>query len=91
VRQPLLACVGRATRHGHLDEAHRCYRALRLVESARWWLRTFATEESSLASVYRVPVETVHLDFLCRVRRLAAARTPEAVERLYLDMIQAYP
>lgn len=90
-RAPLLGCVGRATRHGHLDRAHRCYRALRLIESARWWLRTLNAEDASLPAVYGVPVETVRLDFLCRLRRLAGARTPEEVERRYLDMIRAYP
>ena len=30
-------------------------------------------------------------EFLCRVEKLATARTPAAVERLYLDIVRAYP
>ena len=90
-RAPLLACVGQQARRGHLDRAHRCYRALRLIESARWWLRTLAKDDSVLPTVYRVPVETVRAEVLCRLEALAGARTPAEVEQRYLEMIRAYP
>jgi hypothetical protein len=90
-RAPLLDCVGREARRGHLGRAHRCYRALRLIESARWWLQTLTSEDPVLPTVYRVPVETVRSEFLCRLEILARARTPVEVERRYLEMIKAYP
>jgi len=88
-RQPLLECVGGEARRGHLAGAHRCYRALRLLESARWWLRTLIGQDE-MASVYQ-PSETVRLEFLCRIEQLARARTADEVERLYLDTIRSYP
>jgi hypothetical protein len=90
-RQPLLACVGDQARRGHLPDAHRCYRALRLLESARWWLRTILSQEQDeLGSVYQ-PSETVRLEFLCRIEQLAGSTTAQAVERLYIDMIRSFP
>ena len=88
-RTPLLACVGREAQHGNLDRAHRCYRALRLLESARWWLETLIGQDE-LHKVYS-PAETVRLEFLCRIEALSRAHTPEEVEALYLDMIRSYP
>jgi len=88
-RQPLLACVGREAGHGDLQAAHRCYRALRLLESARWWLMTI-TGQDELHRVY-APAETVRQEFLCRIESLTRARTPARVEALYLDMIRSYP
>jgi len=90
-RRPLLRCVGEEARRGHLDRAHRCYRALRLIESARWWLRTLTSDTGILPALYRGPVESMRQEFLCRVEKLATARTPAAVERLYLDIVRAYP
>ena len=88
-RQPLLACVGREATRGELAEAHRCYRSLRLLESARWWLKTL-TGQDELHSVY-MPSDTVKMEFLCRIEALTRARTPQEVEVLYLDMIRAFP
>jgi len=88
-RTPLLACVGRQAQHGNLDRAHRCYRSLRLLESARWWLETLMGQDE-LHKVYS-PAESIRLEFLCRIEALSRARTPEQVEVLYLDMIRSYP
>lgn len=88
-RQPLLACVGRAAGHGNLARAHRCYRALRLLESARWWLKTLLGQDE-LDSVY-MPADNIKLEFLCHIEALSRARTAEKVEALYLDMIRSYP
>ena len=88
-RQPLLACVGHAADGGRLDEAHRCYRALRLLESARWWLETLSREDR-LVPVYQ-PAEATRREFLCRLEGLAAARDAATVERLYLEMIRSFP
>jgi hypothetical protein len=88
-RQPLLECVGREAGHGNLAQAHRCYRSLRLLESARWWLKTLLGQ-NELDSVY-MPADNIKLEFLCRIEALSRARTPEKVEALYLDMIRSYP
>jgi hypothetical protein len=88
-RQPLLRCVGERARRGELTDAHRCYRALRLLESARWWLKTLLGQDE-LLTVYQV-TESHRLEFLCRIAELARATTPGAVERLYLEMIRAFP
>lgn len=88
-RQPLLDCVGREARRGNLERAHRCYRSLRLLESARWWLETLIGQDA-LHKVYS-PSETIRSEFLCRIEALSRARTPEQVESLYLDMIRSYP
>jgi len=88
-RQPLLACVGREAAHGNLDRAHRCYRSLRLLESARWWLKTL-TAQDELHRVYS-PSDSVLTEFLCRIEALTLARTPGKVEALYLEMIRSYP
>ena len=88
-RQPLLKCVGREAGHGNLGRAHRCYRSLRLLESARWWLKTLLGPDE-LHKVYS-PSDTIRLEFLCRIEALSRARTPERVEMLYLEMIRTYP
>ncbi len=88
-RRPLLACVGEEARHGRLAEAHRCYRALRFLESARWWLSTLLGSDE-MSAVYQ-PAESVRLEFLCRIERLVGARTAADVERHYLDTIRAFP
>jgi hypothetical protein len=88
-RAPLLACVGENARGGRLAEAHRCYRALRFLESARWWLITL-TGPDEMSSVYQ-PSESIRLEFLCRIEQLARAKTAAEVERLYLETIQSYP
>jgi len=91
-RQPLLACIGDEARRGHLSNAHRCYRSLRLLESARWWLASLlgGDEPGGIGLVYQ-PSDTVRLEFLCRIEQLARARSPSEVERLYLDTIRSYP
>jgi hypothetical protein len=81
--------VGREAQKGHLDTAHRCYRALRLLESARWWTRTLMTPDQQL-KVYQPP-EVIRDDFLCCIERLVQAKTPDEVERLYLEMVKNYP
>jgi hypothetical protein len=87
----MLDCVGKHAHAGRLDRAHRCYRALRLIESARWWLRTLASDDALLPNMYRVPVETVRQAFVCRIERLAGARTAAEVEARSLQMVQAFP
>lgn len=88
-RAPLLRCVGEAAGHGRLADAHRCYRAIRFLESARWWLQTLLGSDE-MSAVYQ-PAESVRLEFLCRIEQLARARTAAEVERLYLDTIRAFP
>jgi len=88
-RRPLLLCVGEQARRGRLADAHRCYRALRFLESARWWLRTLLGSDE-MSAVYQ-PSETVRIEFLCRIEQLVRARTAAEVERLYLDTIRAFP
>jgi len=88
-RQPLLTCVGQQASKGDLAGAHRCYRALRLLESARWWVTTLLGQDE-LHTVYR-PSSTVTKEFLCQIEALTRARTPDAVERIYLEMIRSYP
>jgi hypothetical protein len=88
-RAPLMECIGLEAKRGHLGSAHRCYRALRLLESARWWLKSLIAQEEMMA-VYH-PSESVRQEFLCRIEQLARARRPGEVERLYLDMIRSYP
>jgi hypothetical protein len=88
-RQPLFACVAERARHGLLAEAHRCYRALRLLESARWWHKSLL-DVNEMTRVYQ-PSETHRQEFLCRIEQLARARTPDEVERLYIEMIRSYP
>ncbi|MCC6748659.1 MAG: hypothetical protein IT371_13445 [Deltaproteobacteria bacterium] len=90
-RRPFVACVGDEARLGRLSTAHRCFRALRLLESGRWWLRTLTGEAETVPTVYGVTREPVRLDFLCRLERLALARSAPAVEERYLEMIRAYP
>jgi len=90
-RQPLLDCIAREGRRSHIGQTHRCYRALRLIESARWWLRTLNASLGIMPPVYKVPTESLRQEFLCRIERLAAARTPHEVQRRYLEMVAAYP
>jgi hypothetical protein len=89
-RRPLLQCVARQGEQSHLGTAHRCYRALRLLESARWWLRTLMAERDSLR-VYRVPSETARLNFLCLIEKLAQATKPREVERIYSEIVRSFP
>jgi hypothetical protein len=88
-RSPILACVGAEARRGNLSAAHRCYRSLRLLESARWWLKTLMNEDE-LHSVYR-PSETFKREFLCRIEELSRAKTAAQVEQLYMKMIRSFP
>ncbi|MCA9670499.1 MAG: hypothetical protein KC503_33110 [Myxococcales bacterium] len=90
-RKPMLDCIAKHARAGRLDRAHRCYRALRLIESARWWLRTLASDDALLPNIYRVPVEAVKQAFVCRIERMAQANTPPEIEARYLEMVQAFP
>jgi len=87
----MLRCIGEKGRQGDLERAHRCFRALRLLESARWWLRTLLGENGLTPAVYRVPVETVKNEFLCRIERLTRAKTPREIEQIYLEMVRSYP
>ena len=88
-RQPLLQCIGHQASRGHLAEAHRCYRSLRLIESARWWLKTLSSP-NELDAVYQ-PSEKMRQEFICRIEKLTQAKTPAEVETLYLEMIRAFP
>jgi hypothetical protein len=88
-RQPLLDCIGEQARRGNLEHAHRCYRSIRLLESARWWLKTL-TGQDDVHKVYS-PSDTFKREFLCRIEALSRARTPQKVEALYLEMIRSYP
>lgn len=90
-KKPLLACISRAGAAMDVGRTHRCYRALRLLESARWWLRTLEAELGVMPKVYRIPIETIRQEFFCRIERLGAARTAREVERRYLEMVQSYP
>lgn len=90
-KKPLLACISRAGASMDVGRTHRCYRALRLLESARWWLRTLDAELGVMPKVYRIPVETIRQEFYCRIERIGAARTAEQVERRYLEMVRSYP
>ena len=89
LRQKMMGCIGREARQGHVGMTHKCYRALRLVESARWWLKTLVMPHNRLP-VYQ-PAEVFRLRFLCSIERLATARTPKQVEQRYLEMIRFYP
>ncbi len=88
-RKPLLQCIGKQAQRGHLSQAHRCYRSLRLLESARWWLKT-VMNQSPADGVYQIS-ETTRREFLCKIEQLARSRTPEDVERVYMEMIRAFP
>jgi len=89
LRKKMMDCIGREARQGHLGTTHQCYRALRLVESARWWLKTLVMPQNHL-SVYQ-PTEVFRLRFLCSIERLTAAKDPKQVEQRYLEMIRFYP
>jgi len=82
-------CISEQAPKGHLSQTHKCYRSLRLLESARWWLKTLTTPEDQL-KVYQ-PSSVILRQFLCAIERLAAARDSAEVERLYLDMVRHYP
>lgn len=88
-RQPLLACVGQQASKGNLAGAHRCYRSLRLLESARWWIKTLMSQDE-LHAVYK-PSSVITREFLCQIESLTRARTPDEVERIYLETIRSYP
>ena len=89
LRKKMMSCIGSEARQGHVGTTHQCYRALRLVESARWWLKTLVMPQNRLP-VYQ-PAEVFRLRFLCSIERLAAATTPKQVEARYLEMIRFYP
>jgi hypothetical protein len=88
-RHPLLTCVGQQASKGNLAGAHRCYRSLRLLESARWWVKTLLGQDE-LHAVYK-PSSVITREFLCQIEALTRARTPDEVERIYLEMIRSYP
>jgi hypothetical protein len=81
--------LGQEAQRGHLNQAHRSYRALRLLESARWWLQTILNE-NELDPVYQTS-ETTRQEFLCRIEELTRATTPGRVEAVYMEMIRSYP
>ncbi len=89
LRKMMMDCIGRQARRGHVGTTHQCYRGLRLVESARWWIKTLVMPGNRLP-VYQ-PTEVQRRRFLCAIERLAAARTPKQVELRYLEMIRYYP
>lgn len=89
LRNKMLACVGREGSQGHVATTHQCYRGLRLVESARWWLKTLVMPENAIA-VYQ-PAERLRLRFLCAIERLARAEDPGQIERRYVELIRHYP
>ncbi len=84
-----LGCVQENAARGKLEQTHRCYRTLRLLQSARWWLQTLSIPSYRL-KVYQ-PDDALHQAFLCAIERLLATRTPEEVERRYLEMVRSYP
>ncbi|MCB9555470.1 MAG: hypothetical protein H6707_05150 [Deltaproteobacteria bacterium] len=86
-----MQCIAVAANKGRLDRAHACYRALRLLESARWWLKTMQASHPALPPVYHEPNEQRRLEFFCRLERLAEARSPSEVQRRYLAMIRSLP
>ena len=89
LRNKMMECIGREAKRGHVGITHQCYRALRLVESARWWLKTLVMPQNRLP-VYQ-PSEVFRLRFLCSIERLTRAVTPRQVEQRYLEMIRYYP
>ena len=88
-RQIMVSCVGDQAARGHLGRAHSCYRAVRLLESARWWLKTLQVPDM-VNRVYQ-PSPSRHRAFLCSIQSLGKCRTSEDVERRYLEMIRRYP
>ncbi|MBW2732542.1 MAG: hypothetical protein JRH20_09120 [Deltaproteobacteria bacterium] len=88
-RRPLLACVARAGAKSDLASTHRCHRALRLIENARWLLRTVQADGDFTLPVYNAPLS--RRSFFCHVEHLAAAPTAQAVEQRYLALVRAYP
>ena len=90
-RKPLLRCVALQGRRSNLHEAHICFRALRQIESARWWLDTLIGDTGWAPRVYRAPSESALRRFFCAVALLARAETAEEVERRYLEVVRAYP
>lgn len=74
-----------------VGRTHRCFRALRLLESGRWWLRTLESHLSTAPPVYATSIASIRREFYCRLERLAEARTPEQVQRRYIEMVRAYP
>lgn len=88
-RQLMVKCVGQQAGKGHVGQAHGCYRAVRLLESARWWLTTLQVPDL-VNRVYQ-PSPSRHRAFLCAIQRLGKCRTVQEVERRYLEMIRYYP
>lgn len=90
-RKPLLSCVRLNADRGLFLDAHRCYRAMRLLESARWWLETIMMQAPAVPDVYPILADAFRTEFLCKLQRVAAAKNPEQIEQSYLDMVRAYP
>jgi len=88
-RALMVSCVGDQASRGHIGRAHRCYRAARLLESARWWLTTLQVPDH-INKVYQ-PSPGRHRAFLCSIQRLGECRTAEEVEKRYQEMIRYYP
>ena len=88
-RALMVSCVGDEASRGHISRAHRCYRAVRLLESARWWLTTLQVPDH-INKVYQ-PSPSRHRAFLCSIQRLGRCRTASEVEQRYLEMIRYYP
>jgi hypothetical protein len=88
-RALMVKCVGDQASKGHISRAHRCYRAARLLESARWWLTTLQVPDH-INKVYQ-PSPSRHRAFLCSIQRLGKCSTATEVEQRYLEMIKYYP
>lgn|GEM_PF-6898301 len=90
-RKPMLACIGREVRANRLYNAHQCYRALRFIESARWWYQTLTANTGVSPKVYGVPRENLRQEFFCQLEKLAVAKDPDVTESLYHKMIKVFP
>ena len=88
-RRIMVKCVGDQAAKGHVARAHSCYRAVRLLESARWWLTTLQVPDL-VSRVYQ-PSPSRHRAFLCSIQQLGKCRTAEEVELSYLEMVRRYP
>lgn len=87
----MLACIGREARANRLYHAHQCYRALRFIESARWWYQTLTAKTGVSPQVYTMPRENLQEEFFCQLEKLADAKNPEDTESLYSKMIKVFP
>lgn len=89
LRDRMVRAVGTEAQAARLVRAHGYYRAVRLIESARFWLESlYAPDE--LQRVYQ-PSLSLYRRFLCAIQRLAEARSVAEVEERYLDMVRSYP